>query len=59
MQVSASMEQRIEDRVVDAMPDRVHAARARGFSAYLTKPLQIDSALTSIDTALSDRKIII
>ena len=32
---------------------------AAGFTAYLTKPLQIDSALTSIDTALSDRKIII
>jgi PAS domain S-box-containing protein len=36
----------------DAMPDRVHAARARGFSAYLTKPLDVVVLLRCLDELL-------
>ncbi len=36
----------------DAMPDRVHAARARGFSAYLTKPLDVVALLRCLDELL-------
>ena len=36
----------------DAMPDRVHAARARGFSAYLTKPLDVAALLRCLDELL-------
>jgi len=37
----------------DAMPDRIHAARARGFSAYLTKPLDVAALLRCLDEHLS------
>ena len=36
----------------DAMPDRVHAAQARGFSAYLTKPLDVVALLRCLDELL-------
>lgn len=41
------------------LPEDIHTALNAGFSAYLTKPLQIDSALASIDNALINSKIII
>ena len=41
------------------LPEDIHTALSAGFSAYLTKPLQIDSALASIDNALINSKIII
>ncbi|MBI2733502.1 MAG: PAS domain S-box protein [Aquabacterium sp.] len=37
----------------DAMPDRVHAARAKGFSAYLTKPLDVAALLRCLDEQLA------
>jgi CheY-like chemotaxis protein len=37
----------------DAMPDRIHAARQRGFSAYLTKPLDVMALLRCLDDRLS------
>lgn len=36
----------------DAMPDRMHAAKARGFSAYLTKPLDVAALLNCLDDLL-------
>lgn len=36
----------------DAMPDRVHAARAKGFRAYLTKPLDVAELLRCLDEQL-------
>lgn len=33
----------------DAMPDRVHAARAQGFLTYLTKPLDVAALLRCLD----------
>lgn len=36
----------------DAMPDSVHAARSRGFSAYLTKPLDVVALLRCLDELL-------
>ncbi len=37
----------------DAMPDRIHAARQRGFKAYLTKPLDVMALLRCLDEHLS------
>ncbi len=37
----------------DAMPDRVHAARERGFSAYITKPLNVAMLLQCLEEQLS------
>ncbi|MGE5451473.1 MAG: ATP-binding protein [Acidobacteriota bacterium] len=37
----------------DAMPDRVHAARERGFSAYVTKPLNVAMLLQCLEEQLS------
>jgi signal transduction histidine kinase/ActR/RegA family two-component response regulator len=37
----------------DAMPDRIHAARANGFKAYLTKPLDVLALLRCLDENLS------
>ena len=37
----------------DAMPDRLHEARQRGFSAYLTKPLDVSALLRCLDEHLS------
>jgi signal transduction histidine kinase/ActR/RegA family two-component response regulator len=37
----------------DAMPDRIHAARAHGFTAYLTKPLDVMALLRCLDEQLS------
>jgi CheY-like chemotaxis protein len=37
----------------DAMPDRIHQARARGFKAYLTKPLDVLALLRNLDELLS------
>ncbi len=37
----------------DAMPDRIHAARSRGFSAYLTKPLDVAALLRCLDEYLA------
>lgn len=37
----------------DAMPDRIHAARQRGFKAYLTKPLDVLALLRCLDDQLS------
>lgn len=36
----------------DAMPDRIHAAQARGFKAYLTKPLDVMALLRCLDEYL-------
>ncbi len=36
----------------DAMPDRIHAARAHGFKAYLTKPLDVMALLRCLEEAL-------
>ncbi|RTL31102.1 MAG: PAS domain-containing sensor histidine kinase [Burkholderiales bacterium] len=36
----------------DAMPDRIHAARVHGFSAYLTKPLDVAALLRCLDEHL-------
>ena len=36
----------------DAMPDRIHAAEARGFKAYLTKPLDVVALLRCLDELL-------
>ncbi|HYR25888.1 MAG TPA: ATP-binding protein, partial [Aquabacterium sp.] len=36
----------------DAMPDRIHAARNRGFRAYLTKPLDVMALLRCLDEQL-------
>ena len=36
----------------DAMPDRIHAAEARGFKAYLTKPLDVMALLRCLDECL-------
>ncbi|HET8869507.1 MAG TPA: PAS domain S-box protein [Aquabacterium sp.] len=33
----------------DAMPDTIHEARARGFAAYLTKPLDVVAVLRCLD----------
>ncbi|TAK83002.1 MAG: PAS domain S-box protein [Aquabacterium sp.] len=38
----------------DAMPDRIHAARARGFAAYLTKPLDVMALLRCLDEQLAN-----
>ena len=37
----------------DAMPDRIELAKARGFSAYLTKPLDVMALLKCLDGYLS------
>ena len=37
----------------DAMPDRIEQAKARGFSAYLTKPLDVMALLQCLDGYLS------
>ncbi len=37
----------------DAMPDRVHEARQRGFNAYLTKPLDVAALLRCLDEQLA------
>ncbi|MBI2733234.1 MAG: response regulator [Aquabacterium sp.] len=37
----------------DAMPDRIHAAKAHGFKAYLTKPLDVMALLRCLEEALS------
>jgi signal transduction histidine kinase/CheY-like chemotaxis protein len=39
----------------DAMPDRIHTAKARGFKAYLTKPLDVLALLRCLDEVLSQR----
>ena len=39
----------------DAMPDRAHAARGRGFLAYLTKPLDVVQLLAVLDAQLDSR----
>ncbi|MGE5451246.1 MAG: ATP-binding protein [Acidobacteriota bacterium] len=36
----------------DAMPDTIHEARARGFSAYLTKPLDVVAVLRCLDDVM-------
>ena len=36
----------------DAMPDSIHAAEARGFKAYLTKPLDVLALLRCLDECL-------
>ena len=36
----------------DAMPDQIHAARTRGFEAYLTKPLNVTDLLDCLDEHL-------
>ena len=36
----------------DAMPDHIHAAEARGFKAYLTKPLDVMALLRCLDECL-------
>ncbi|MGQ0597980.1 ATP-binding protein [Aquabacterium sp.] len=36
----------------DAMPDRIHAAKAHGFKAYLTKPLDVMALLRCLEEAL-------
>lgn len=36
----------------DAMPDKIHAARAHGFMAYLTKPLDVVTLLRCLDEHL-------
>lgn len=42
----------------NALQEDIHAMLAAGFKSYLTKPLQIDIALASIDSALIESKII-
>ncbi len=37
----------------DAMPDQLHAARLRGFKAYLTKPLDVMALLDCLDQHLA------
>ncbi len=37
----------------DAMPDRIQAARAHGFRAYLTKPLDVTALLRCLDEQLA------
>jgi signal transduction histidine kinase/CheY-like chemotaxis protein len=37
----------------DAMPDRIHEARARGFTEYLTKPIDVGQLLRCLDEHLS------
>ena len=37
----------------DAMPDRIHEAKERGFSAYLTKPLDVAKLLRCLDEVLA------
>ena len=37
----------------DAMPDQIHAAKARGFEAYLTKPLDVSNLLDCLDEHMS------
>ena len=37
----------------DAMPDRIHAAKANGFTAYLTKPLNVLVLLRCLEERLS------
>jgi len=37
----------------DAMPDRVHEARSKGFSTYLTKPLDVAALLRCLDEHLA------
>ncbi len=39
----------------DAMPDRVHAAREKGFAAYITKPLNVAKLLQCLEEQLSKR----
>ena len=39
----------------DAMPDRIHTAKARGFKAYLTKPLDVLALLRCLDELLGQR----
>ncbi len=36
----------------DAMPDTIHEARARGFAAYLTKPLDVVAVLRCLDEVM-------
>jgi CheY-like chemotaxis protein len=38
----------------DAMPGRIEAAKARGFSDYLTKPLDVMALLACLDGHLSE-----
>jgi len=40
----------------DAMPDRIHTAKARGFKAYLTKPLDVLALLRCLDETLSSSR---
>ncbi|MFZ5521774.1 MAG: PAS domain S-box protein [Pseudomonadota bacterium] len=40
----------------DAMPDRAHAARGRGFLAYLTKPLDVVQLLAVLDAQLDEQR---
>ena len=37
----------------DAMPDRIHAAKERGFLAYITKPLNVAQLLQCLEEELS------
>jgi CheY-like chemotaxis protein len=37
----------------DAMPDRIHEARARGFTQYLTKPIDVGELLRCLDEHLA------
>lgn len=37
----------------DAMPDRIHEARARGFTQYLTKPIDVGALLRCLDEHLA------
>ena len=40
----------------DALPDRAHAARRRGFLGYLTKPLDVAEVLAVLDGQLAARR---
>lgn len=39
----------------DAMPEAIRRAKAAGFSEYVTKPLEVNSFLTTIEAVLSKR----
>ncbi|WP_374593131.1 ATP-binding protein [Aquabacterium sp.] len=39
----------------DAMPDTVHRAKARGFAAYLTKPLDVMALLRCLDEQITSQ----
>ncbi len=42
----------------NAQPAEIQAALASGYAGYLTKPLQIDTALANIDSVLIQRGIV-